>query len=558
MNIEVATTSELSRNWIEAYIEDKNTVNNEFTNHFFEPVICGVENCGKSYCNKYVLQEHIAKVHQATKKKSDVDKKHKCDEPGCNAAFSRPYRLKNHKLSVHQGEKPFTCDFKDCDKSYSNESHLARHKRKCHLSEEKERNFEEVICENEGCGRVFANRYSLKKHLFTSHTVLPFSCKECGENFKRKSHLHVHKVETHNGDAPYKCIQCPKTFIHLHLYNKHLKNHKTYKCDCDMTFDRWSKLLKHKKSDCTITIKKKNYKCVICDKVFSQKSHLSLHSQKVHIPDSQVDLFKCPYLSCTKSYKYEKNLKHHVKFYHEKCFQKVKCTECNVVLKSNKNLKQHIRIVHSGLKPKIRKPRKPRKDKGLPKKSMASFISSFDVSTEEHKKNISGENKEVNGMSEVEFNKLLEIRIGDQNIIENTTENITEKNDTENITEKNNTESLSSRICNKLMKKNKKSKEKRAKVGVKLAQHIAKIKENVLYEYINEESLDSAKKDEIKLTENQYEEELTSMKVDKNTNDFTDDFEKNCNFDSLDHTVVIFDFPEFEYSKEQFNTENAI
>lgn len=68
----------------------------------------------------------------------------------------------------------------------------------------------------------------------------------------------------------------------------------------------------------------------------------------VHLRDSQTEDFQCPYLDCSKKYKYKKNLTFHIKTFHEKTFSYVKCTHegCETTLNSKKNLKQHVKIVH--------------------------------------------------------------------------------------------------------------------------------------------------------------------------------------------------------------------
>lgn len=77
------------------------------------------------------------------------------------------------------------------------------------------------------------------------------------------------------------------------------------------------------------------HECVICNKTFITKSNLKSHSL-IHLDESQIDLYQCPYKKCTRSYHYKKNLNEHIKSFHKKSKKKMElnCTEpgCQIVL----------------------------------------------------------------------------------------------------------------------------------------------------------------------------------------------------------------------------------
>lgn len=309
------------------------------------------------------------------KKHNQTQTQHKCSVLGCGAVFSRPYRLKNHIATHHEGQKPYSCDFEDCNKSYSSQSHLIRHKKVAHTDESAVNTETEVMCSVEGCSMVCANNYTLKKHINNVHTDLPFECSICNKKFRRKSHLHEHKIEVHNEAAPYQCDKCSLSFVHFYLFQKHKNRHVTYKCDCGSIFEKWSPYLKHKKSECSVG--KSSHVCAICQKTFSTKFNLTQHSLKVHLQESQEETFQCPYVDCTRSYKYKKNLSWHMKTFHNKVFEYCKCPEedCGIVLKSQRSLKRHLQDVHSTKGVKSKTKRKPRKDKGIKKINVATELS---------------------------------------------------------------------------------------------------------------------------------------------------------------------------------------
>jgi hypothetical protein len=92
---------------------------------------------------------------------------------------------------------------------------------------------------------------------------------------------------------------------------------------CEMHFDKWSALRKHKTTE-----HKKMYPCEHCGKVLKQpialKEHLATHSNS--------EAFHCPYEGCSRSYSAKRNLNTHVRTKHEgKTFP---CTQdgCTLIL----------------------------------------------------------------------------------------------------------------------------------------------------------------------------------------------------------------------------------
>ncbi|XP_030759766.1 zinc finger protein 836-like isoform X2 [Sitophilus oryzae] len=364
-------------------------------------------------CSNISLRGDCEEMDGINDKQEEKCKPYKCTEPNCNAAFMRPSRLHNHQLT-HLAIRPYACDYPNCNKSYTSQSHLKRHEIISHLSPQPPP-ITEVACTVEGCRKYLANKDSLKKHIRVVHSDkrLQFVCTDCPKRFKTITQLHFHMIG-HGKDVPYKCDKCDIRFIEYHLFLRHKRNHKVYVCDCEKSFDRFALYRKHKTLDCEL---KSNveHKCTVCDKRFIQKQHLTQHTLMVHADDSEIETFKCSYLNCNKEYKYKKNLMVHTKTFHEKIFNRVQCQECGKVLKSNKNLKQHLRIC--GLPPKEKRLHKPRKDKGIPRKSIASELSGLNV-IDKHLLNIE------NCME----NELLET----QQDIESTEESTTEENSIEN------------------------------------------------------------------------------------------------------------------------------
>ncbi|KAI8440438.1 hypothetical protein MSG28_001743 [Choristoneura fumiferana] len=77
--------------------------------------------------------------------------------------------------------------------------------------------------------------------------------KDCTKAYTNKSHLDRHINSVHkvpDNDMLYSCELCLKEFVSLHEKKKHVRSHKTHRCNqCPATFNLWSKYQKHVKND---------------------------------------------------------------------------------------------------------------------------------------------------------------------------------------------------------------------------------------------------------------------------------------------------------------------
>ena len=115
--------------------------------------MCSV--CGKTFCLKKALQNHMNEVHE--KKIVAI-----CDK--CDKGFTQKNALKRHIDSVHEGKKPHLCTI---------------------------------------CGSSFAENKKLQLHIAAVHKKeKPFSCHLCGASFARKDKMNVHIQAVHEGIKP--------------------------------------------------------------------------------------------------------------------------------------------------------------------------------------------------------------------------------------------------------------------------------------------------------------------------------------------------------------------
>lgn len=118
----------------------------------------------------------------------------------------------------------------------------------------------------------------------------------------------------------------------------------------------------------------------------------------VHVDRAEREVFTCTYDNCDRYYFYKKNLMEHIKFYHKNIMKEFPCTYpgckkilcrkvfycCNTRYQEFLNiyfqqtLLKHL-ILHKTGQKKKKTPRKPRKDKNIPKKSIASILADLDL-----------------------------------------------------------------------------------------------------------------------------------------------------------------------------------
>ncbi|XP_063535767.1 zinc finger protein 239-like [Cydia strobilella] len=186
----------------------------------------------------------------------------------CPKQFSRRTGLVNH-IRMHTGEKLYSCDvcFKNFVQSAQLSIHMKRHKGdKTYLCQE--------------CGKGFPIKADLKVHQRIHNGEKPYSCHLCTKTFATSGNLSIH-VRIHNKEVRYRCKECNRGFVTCSAYNVHLKRHKgqrDYHCECGKTFYTSSALKQHK----VVHTGEKKYQCKICDRKFSQTSHLSRHFKRDH------------------------------------------------------------------------------------------------------------------------------------------------------------------------------------------------------------------------------------------------------------------------------------
>lgn len=186
--------------------------------------------CGE--CGKECSDIEAVNVHMKEHTQADI---YECMD--CKQVFKFRQSLLQHIRTVHESNRPYSCEV---------------------------------------CWATFSSKNSLRNHRVI-HLSLRYPCEECGNEFKGRSGLYLHKQRVHRGKKDFECDYCGKMFALKCQRDTHRRIHtgeKPFKCEtCGAGFRAQSGLYAHRKTHTD----ERPYKCEICGKRLRLPYNLRLH-----------------------------------------------------------------------------------------------------------------------------------------------------------------------------------------------------------------------------------------------------------------------------------------
>ncbi|NXN33704.1 ZN692 protein, partial [Nycticryphes semicollaris] len=141
------------------------------------------------------------------------------------------------------------CDFEGCGKIFSNRQYLNHHKKYQHVHQKT------FTCSEPSCGKSFNFKKHLKEHEKLHSDKRDYICEFCARSFRTSSNLIIHR-RIHTGEKPLQCEICGFTCRQKASLNWHMKKHDA------ASFYRFS--------------------CDLCGKKFEKKDNVTAHKSKSH------------------------------------------------------------------------------------------------------------------------------------------------------------------------------------------------------------------------------------------------------------------------------------
>ncbi|XP_035205716.1 zinc finger protein 431-like [Stegodyphus dumicola] len=248
---------------VDTFTEEEND-DNKFTSNLSSRIRRKIYKC--DVCNKTVTSKAILKTHRDAHIGIGT---HVCSI--CKRIYASKTSLRVHKQN--HSEIIYTCGF--CHKSYHHRYILLIHERNKHGKSKP--------YECDACGKRFATRQNLKRHLIMHTGEKPFACDKCSKQYTTKVGLQMH-YSVHVSNETYTCEVCDRKFISELKMKRHYKTHfkknkERYSCEiCKTGFDDENSLAEH----ILCHANEKIHICNVCQKGHSSIELLENHKETCH------------------------------------------------------------------------------------------------------------------------------------------------------------------------------------------------------------------------------------------------------------------------------------
>ena len=161
----------------------------------------------------------------------DLERTARGYKPASSKAASKPTKKRSRTSSEgichsDEEEKTYSCHIAGCGKVFADTGSLRKH-----VMTHGERQF---VCEMQGCGKRFLDNSKLRRHMLVHTGEKPFKCEFCGKFFSLDFNLRTH-LRTHTGEKPYQCSfpGCMKRFTQSSNLTAHEKTHQMHETSAD-------------------------------------------------------------------------------------------------------------------------------------------------------------------------------------------------------------------------------------------------------------------------------------------------------------------------------------
>ena len=252
-----------------------------------------------------------------------------------------------------QSDEPpkFVCNHDGkCEKSFPSRHRVELHRKQAHGVR--------IVSSDLTCSVCLAyrakTREALETHVRSQHNgERPFRCLVCEKSFAAQSYLDQH-ADVHNTEKVHKCPECPRRFQSLPSLSQHKTTHlgRRFKCEaCDIPFLSKRYLRQHVANkhsgggggggrESEAANPGGRHECHVCGKILSRKYELQCHL-RTHTLEKP---YSCP--SCTFMCRNRSTLANHTRYVHSasaKSEAKFVCEFCERRFLQNADLRKHLR-----------------------------------------------------------------------------------------------------------------------------------------------------------------------------------------------------------------------
>lgn len=174
-------------------------------------------------CKKLFLSNKTLKSHE--KREHATNLNYPC--LSCDTIFNSYSDLRQHRIQDHKTEVfPFCC--KLCDTRFRRSNELKKHIKVVHDIVIKTQKGKITHCEM--CFETFDTLAIKIKHVRKMHPESRVSCRLCPRTFsngaeQRRHEIQIHQINIDKPDSLFKCNGCGKAFASRHYLIKHLETH---------------------------------------------------------------------------------------------------------------------------------------------------------------------------------------------------------------------------------------------------------------------------------------------------------------------------------------------